>query len=153
MLSQSFTGPSDGICPGDNITFTCVVYAAVTVWTVNPGGESANCNYRQSMPNVTAMCGPEGRFTSSQTDENGDTNNSSLSVVSITNDLNGTSVTCSDGNLNLIGSSTICIIGRNNDYQCIRLQLNHPQILSPLILNLSQPLSQREMWEEEKSVW
>ena len=111
VLSQSFTGPSGGICPGDNVTFTCVVDAPVTVWTVNPGGGNANCNYRQSMPTVTAMCGPGGRFTSSQTDENGDTNNSSLSVVSITNDLNGTSVTCSDGNLNLIGNVAICIVG------------------------------------------
>ena len=110
---QNFTGPSGGIYTGDNVTFTCALDAPVTVWTVNPGGGNANCNYRQSMPNVTAMCGPGGRFTSSQTDENGDTNTtSSLSVVSITNDLNGTSVTCSDGNLNLIGSSTICIVGK-----------------------------------------
>ena len=108
---QSFTGPSEGIYPGDDVTFTCVVDAALTVWTVNPGGENANCIYRQSMPTVTAMCGPGGRFTSSQTDENGDTNSSSLSVVSITNDLNGTSVTCSDGNLNPIGFSSICVVG------------------------------------------
>ena len=153
MLGQNFTGPSGGICPGDDVTFTCVVDAPVTVWTVNPGGNISDCNYRQSHPTITASCGPGLRFTLSQTDENGDTNNSSLSVVSITNDLNGTSVTCSDGNLNLIGSSTICIIGRNNDYQCIRLQSNHPQILSPLILNFSHPPSQREMWEKEKSVW
>ena len=58
------------------------------------------------------MCGPGVRFTSSQTDENGDTNNSSLSVVSITNDLNGTSVTCADGNDNPIGNVTICVIGK-----------------------------------------
>ena len=112
VLSQSFTGPSGGICPGDNVTITCVVDAPVTVWTVSPGGGISDCNYRRSEPTLTQTCGPGGRFTSSQTDENGDTNNSSLSVVSITNDLNGTSVTCSDGNLNLIGSSTICLVGK-----------------------------------------
>ena len=114
---QSFTGPSNGIYPGDDVTFTCVVDAALTVWTVNPGGWNPECNYRQSVPTVSASCGPGDRFTSSQTDENGDTNNSSLSVVSITNDLNGTSVTCSDGNYNLIGfNDTICVIG--NRIEC-----------------------------------
>ena len=108
---QSFTGPYDGICPEDDVTFTCVVGAPVTVWRVTSGGKIFDCFYRQSEPNVTAMCGPGDKFTSSQTDENGDTNNSSLSVVSITDDLNGTSLTCLDGNLNLIGSSTICIVG------------------------------------------
>ena len=108
---QSFTGPSNGICPEDNVTFTCVVDAAVTVWRVTSGGKIFDCFYRQSEPNVTAMCGPGDKFTSSQTDENGDTNSSSLSVVSITNDLNGTSLTCLNGNENLIGSSTICIVG------------------------------------------
>ena len=109
---QNFNGPSDGICPGDDVTFTCVVDAALTVWRVTSDGVVTDCNYRRSMPTVTATCGPGLRFTSSQTDENGDTNNSSLSVVSITNDLNGTSVTCSDGNLNIIGSSTICVVGK-----------------------------------------
>ena len=111
-MSQSFTGPSDGICPGDDVTFTCVVATSLTAWRVTSGGVASDCIYRQSEPTVTAMCGPGGRFTSSQTDENGDTNSSSLSVVSITNDLNATSVTCSDGNLNLIGSNTICVIGK-----------------------------------------
>ena len=111
--SQNFTGPSNGIiCPGDNVSFTCVVDATLTVWTViSDGGVASDCNYRWVQPTVTAMCGPGLRFTSSQTDENGDTNNSSLSVVSITNDLNGTSVTCYDGNLNLFGNITICIVG------------------------------------------
>ena len=57
------------------------------------------------------MCGPAwGRFTSSQTDVNGDINNSSLSVDSITVDLNGTLVECRDFNNDLIDSDNICII-------------------------------------------
>jgi hypothetical protein len=47
------------------------------------------------------------------TDVNVDPNNSSLSVDSITSDLNGTSVTCADGNDNPIGSRDICVIDVN----------------------------------------
>ena len=49
---------------------------------------------------------------SSQTDVNGDTNNSSLSVDSITVDLNGTLVECHDFASDLIGSHDICIVGK-----------------------------------------
>ena len=60
------------------------------------------------------MCGPGERFTSSQTDVNGDINNSSLSVDSITVDLNGTLVECRDVNNDLIDSDNICIVGKIN---------------------------------------
>ena len=100
-----------GYYPGDNVTFICVLATPLTLWRVTSGGVASDCIYRQSEQTATASCGPGGRFTSSQTDENGDTNNSSLSVVSITNDLNGTSVTCYDGNLSLFGNITICIVG------------------------------------------
>ena len=43
---------------------------------------------------------------------NGDINNSSLSVDSITVDLNGTLVECANATNNLIGSSNICIVGK-----------------------------------------
>ena len=44
---------------------------------------------------------------------NGPANNSSLSVDLITNDLNGTTVSCSDGGTGeIIGSYNICIIGK-----------------------------------------
>ena len=110
-LSQ-FTGPSSGICPGDDVTFTCVVNTTVvTLWIVNSGGMETDCNYNPNMPTIRT-CGPGGRFTSSVTDVNGDPNNSSLSVDSVTSDLSGTSVTCADGNAIIIGSRNICVIGK-----------------------------------------
>ena len=109
-LSQ-FSGPSSGICPGKDVTFTCVVSTAVTIWTVNSGGDETSCNYVRNSPN-TETCGPGAIFTSSVTDMNGDPNNSSLSVDSVTSDLSGTSVTCTDGNDDLIGSRNICVIGK-----------------------------------------
>ena len=82
-LSQ-FSGPSSGICPGDDVTFTCLVSTtALTTWTVNSGGVEDSCNYLRNSPN-TQTCGPLGRFRSSVTDVNGDHSNSSLSVDSIT---------------------------------------------------------------------
>ena len=111
-LSQ-FTGPSSGICPGDDVTFTCVVNTtAVTIWRVNSGGNSDSCTYRRNNPLNTENCGPGDIFTSSVTDMNGDPSNSSLSVDSVTSDLSGTSVTCADGNAIIIGSSSICVIGK-----------------------------------------
>ena len=107
-MSQ-FTGPS--ICPGDGVTFTCVVsITSITNWRVNSGGDETDCNYLHNSPN-TDTCGPGGIFTSSVTDVNGDPRNSSLSVDSITSDLSGTSVRCADGIVNIIGSRDICVIG------------------------------------------
>ena len=104
-------GPSSGICPGDDVTFTCVVSTTITIWTVNSGGMKTDCTYNQNMPAIRT-CGPGGRFTSSVTDMNGDPNNSSLSVDSVTSDLSGTSVTCIDGNAVMIGSGDICVTGK-----------------------------------------
>ena len=110
-LSQ-FSGPSSGICPGDDVTFTCVVSTTtLTIWTVNSGGDQTSCTYLRNDPR-TETCGPGGRFRSSVTDVNGDPNNSSLSVDSVTSDLSGTSVTCIDGNAIIIGSRDICVIGK-----------------------------------------
>ena len=50
------------------------------------------------------------RFISSRTD-NGDINNSSLSVVSVDSGLNGTTVTCADGLDAIIDFRDICVIG------------------------------------------
>ena len=111
-LSQ-FTGPSSWICPGDDVTFTCVVSTTtLTAWTVNSGGDETSCNYRRNDPLNTETCGPGGRFTSSVTDVNENPNNSSLSVDSVTSDLSGTSVTCTDGNAIIIGIRNICVIGK-----------------------------------------
>ena len=109
---SQFTGPSNGICPGDNVTFTCVVTTTPTTrWIVNSGEVQTSCTYDQNNPTVTEKCGPGDRFISSRTDENGDTNNSSLSVVSVDSGLNGTTVTCVDGNSAVIDSRDICVIG------------------------------------------
>ena len=110
-MSQ-FTGPSSGICPGDDVRFTCVVNTTVvTIWRVNSGKGQDSCIYDRNDPN-TQTCGPGNIFTSSVTVVNGDLNNSSLSVDSITSDLSGTSVTCIDGNAIIIGSRNICVIGK-----------------------------------------
>ena len=110
-LSQ-FTGPSTGICPGDDVTFTCVVTTTpTTIWIVNSGEVQTSCTYDQNDPTVTEKCGPGDRFISSQTDENGDINNSSLSVVSVDSGLNGTTVTCVDGTGAVVQPSDICVIG------------------------------------------
>ena len=83
---------------------------SITIWIVTPG-DDGRCVYFSSDPEPE-MCGPDNRFTSSQTDVNGDINNSSLSVDSITVDLNGTLVECANVTNNLIGSQDICIVGK-----------------------------------------
>ena len=114
---SQFTWPSNGICPGDDVTFTCVVNTtSVIIWTVNSGGDEESCNYRHNDRN-TDTCGPGDIFTSSVTDMNGDPRNSSLSADSITSGLSGTSVTCFDRNANIIGSRDICVIGKM--YICV----------------------------------
>ena len=117
VLCQSFSPPTGEICPGDNVTFTCVVLDSATRWTVTPGGDGGECAYFSSS-RTPDMCGPGDRFTSSQTDVNGDINNSSLSVDSITADLNGTLVECAD-----VGSYNICIVGKNTRcmYTCTNI--------------------------------
>ena len=120
ILCESFSPPSDEICPRDNVTFTCVVNSGVILWSVGPGDDDL-CAYFSVSP-TTDTCGPDGRFESSQTDVNGPANNSSLSVDLITNDLNGITVNCIDGGTGeLIGSYDICIIGKNT----IQLTFSH----------------------------
>ena len=107
VLCRSFTQPTGEICPGDNVTFTCSAGAA-TFWSVSPGGVNEECAYRSVNP-TTQMCGPGDRFTSGPTD--GDITSSFLSVDSITADLNGTLVECTNAGGNLIGSGSIFIVG------------------------------------------
>ena len=99
------------ICPGDDVTFTCVV-ETTTRWTVTPGGDDRECVYL-SVSQSSDRCGPDGRFTSSRTEMSDNINNSSLSVINITNDLNGTVVECTDATGNFNESSGICIIGES----------------------------------------
>ena len=87
--------------------------SGATAWTVSPGGEDGLCIYLAGSP-VSETCGPDGRFRSSRTEGSEIATNSSLSVVSITENLNGTLVACSDGGVSndLIGSYSICITGK-----------------------------------------
>ena len=118
-----FTGQSNGICPGDDVTFTCVVTTTLsTTWRIDSGGALTTCTYEQNIPTVTVKCGPDQEFTSSQTDVNGDINNSSLSVVSVDSGLNGTTVTCVDGNGAVIGSRAICVIGKDRALELYSLK-------------------------------
>ena len=86
---------------------------SVTRWTVSLGGNVGECTYL-SESQIPDTCGPNGRFRSSRTEGSETAANSSLSVVSITEDLNGTMVECTDGTnvTNIIGSKTICILGK-----------------------------------------
>ena len=124
MLCQSFTGLSGGVCPGGSATFTCVADATTITWIVTSEGMVDTCSYSQ----VTQAdsCGPGDMFMSSQT-ENGGTNSSTLSVESVTDVLNGTIVTCSDGST-VIGNHTLCIISMYSDrigvvFVCISVPL------------------------------
>ena len=85
---------------------------SITRWSVSPGGNDGVCIYLSGTEEAE-NCGPDGRFTSSRTEGSETAANSSLSVVSITEDLNGTMVECTDGTnvTNIIGSKTICILG------------------------------------------
>ena len=90
-LSQ-LTGQSDGICPGDNVIFTCVVGGGVTSWTFSPPGESDRiCTYLSAL-NQTTCERPDERFRISQTEGSASNFNSSLSLASITENLNKTMV-------------------------------------------------------------
>ena len=146
VLCQSLTGPSDEICSGDDVTFSCVVSGVATVWAVSLGGDSTQCAYFSASP-APDECGPDDMFHSSRTDDNVPANNSSLRVDSITSDLNGTTVTCIDGgSAELIGSYNICIVGKHDGRhfpfkQMLKFLQRRYQLLS-----FYQPLSLKEMW-------
>ena len=109
---RQLTGQSDEICPGDNITFTCVVDSGVTRWTVSPPGEpDRTCTYLSALPDENPCDPPDERFRISPT-EGSANNSSSLSVASITENLNTTMVGCTDGiGGNPVGTDNICIVG------------------------------------------
>ena len=113
VLCQSFSSP-DEICPGDNVTFTCVVVdpdgISYTSWVVE-GGEQ-DCILRHNRLNEVETCGPGQLFTSSfTTNQSGDSYTSTLSVESISDDLNRTRVECEDAAMD-VGNESICIIGK-----------------------------------------
>ena len=62
---------------------------------------------------VPDTCGPDGRFRSAQTESSEDDTNSSLTLISVSEDLNGTLVKCTNGdNGSIIGYYDICIVGK-----------------------------------------
>ena len=115
VLCQSFSSSPDEICPGDNVTFTCVVEGSVgigtTIWRVTPGGGEPTCVIH-NRPNDTDTCGPGGVFTSSLRDQSGDNYTSTLKVESISDDLRGTRVECEDPFGMDVGMENICIMGK-----------------------------------------
>ena len=106
------TGQSDGICPGDDVTFTCVVDSGAALWTFSPPGEpNRTCPYLSTLPDQSICNPPDERVRISQT-EGSASNSSSLSVTSITENLNETIVGCRDGiGNNQVGTDNICIVG------------------------------------------
>ena len=102
-------------CPGDDVTFTCVVTdmsgMGSTRWRVTtPAGESSLCGVLHNLPDETDTCGPNGEFSSSLMEKNGGTY---TSVLSGSDDFNGTTVECLDDHLDTVGSENICIVGEN----------------------------------------
>ena len=104
MLCQSSS--VDGTCPGGGITFLCVTSDSTFVWTVTPvEGNSTNClAFRDDTPGGTPTCGPMDRFNVSVSE---DRSNSTLSVQSVDDILNGTRVQCAGSAVD----EEICVIG------------------------------------------
>lgn len=114
MLAQQslFSPPPPAICPGDDATFTCAPNDTLAIiWSVSPGGADDRCEYLVFNRQETT-CGPDGRFTSFQTERRGSIYNTSLRADSVTEDLNNTVVQCS-ADRDVIGSSSICIVGEH----------------------------------------
>ena len=121
VFCQSFSPPTDEICPGGDVTFTCVAVdddgTRSTRWTVTPGGGDDTC-FVPHMDPVPDSCGPSNSFTASFTGRSGDQYSSTLSVAAISDSLNGTTVQCTDPTVYTIGSDDICIIGEKINFIC-----------------------------------
>ena len=115
---MAFSGPPGEICPGDNVTFSCVANTTATVWSVSPEGADGRCEYL-AFNRVESRCGPDERFRSFQS-EGGDIFNSSLRVDSVTVELNETVVQCGTGPSSVVGSSSICIVGEGKSMQILK---------------------------------
>ena len=90
-------------CPGDDITFTCLASQTALVWTVTPNsGNVTLCVLFRDVVE-TAMCGPMNRFIATVTGAD----SSTLTVQSVDDVINGTSVICVDEDVN----GTICVTG------------------------------------------
>ena len=124
VLCQSFSSFPDEICPGDNVIFTCVVVDSVgigtTTWRVTPDGGQPPCRVIHNHQDDTETCGPGRVFTSSLTDQSGDSYTSTLRVESIFDGLNDTRVECQDPFLMDVGMENICIIGKLKCYNSMK---------------------------------
>ena len=115
VLSQ-FSPPSGDICPGSDIEFSCVGNSdstSTTRWVITPDGGEPPCAVFHNQPTVMQKCGPEGIFTSSLTGQTGLNYTSSLRAEDVPLSLTGTMVECVDAALQIIGSASICIIGKS----------------------------------------
>ena len=114
--SSQLTVPQD-ICPGDSPVFSCTVNdpsgVVNTFWTVTVDGTEDNgCSLRHFVPNDMQTCGPGNVFESSLGDPVGNLYPSTLTVDSISTQLNGTTVQCASPTpSNVIGDITICVVG------------------------------------------
>ena len=103
MLCQSSTANST--CPGGDITFSCVTTDSSFFWLVTSAeGDETTCVARRSGTLSVPTCGPMERFTVSISE---DRSNSTLSVQSVDDTLNGTTVECAGSDVD----EEICVIG------------------------------------------
>ena len=156
VLSQ-FSPPSGDICPGSDIEFSCVgnsLSVSTTRWEITPdGGGDPACIVSHNVPGEMDSCGPGDIFTSSL-DVDADINyTSSLRAEDVPLSLNWTVVECVSGaDLQKIGSTNICIVGKYNTDPITKWSHSTCQMVCCSQQKSSQPQSQREMWER-KSVW
>ena len=119
--SSQLTVPQE-ICPGDSPVFSCTVNdpsgTAVTLWTVTVNGfEDDNCRLIHAITNEMQTCGPDDVFQSSLGVPVGNLYPSTLTVDSLSTQLNGTIVECAGpATSNVIGDTTICVVG---EYCCV----------------------------------
>ena len=86
---------------------------STTRWQITPDGGEPPCFVQHSDDDITQRCGPDRVFTSSHTGQTGLNFTSSLRAEDVSFSLNRAIVECVDGtDLQIIGSVTICIVGR-----------------------------------------
>ena len=86
---------------------------SVTIWEVKHDGEASACIVRHNRPDFMDTCGPGEVFTANLTGQTGLNYTSSLRAEDVPLSLNGTIVECLDIDLQIIGSVTICIVGKS----------------------------------------
>ena len=91
-----------------------------TFWTVTVNGaEDDDCRLSHAVTNAMETCGPGNQFESYLDGPVGSSYSSTLTVSSISPDLNGTSVECAAPDLTVIGTSSICITGKTMHFHLL----------------------------------